>query len=283
MADRVEHTAAQADLLDFDRLDALAERCRESFANADPFPHIVIEDLVDPQALAAVADEYEATGDGWDHYHHYNEKKVALTKLDAFGPRVRALVEALHSPRFLGFVERLTGIQGLVPDPQLDGAGLHKSLPGGFLNLHTDFLAHPTEPHWSRQINLLLYLNRRWESEWNGNLELWDADVKRCAASIAPLFNRCVIFHTTATSYHGHPAPLACPEGQMRRSLALYYFRVEAEEQRVSSTYYRATPEDSAVRRALIALDRAALRAYSVIKRKTGISNSTITRLLRRF
>jgi hypothetical protein len=36
------------------------------------------------------------------------------------------------------------------------------------------------------------------------------------------------------------------------------------------------------MRRALIALDRTALRAYSVIRRKTGIKNSTITRLLRR-
>ena len=41
---------------------------------------------------------------------------------------------------------------------------------------------------------------------------------------VAPLFNRCVIFSTTAYSYHGHPDPLLCPEGTTRKSMALYYF-----------------------------------------------------------
>ena len=43
-------------------------------------------------------------------------------------------------------------------------------------------------------------------------------------ARILPLFNRCVIFSTTAFSFHGHPEPVNCPAGQTRKSLALYYF-----------------------------------------------------------
>jgi len=30
----------------------------------------------------------------------------------------------------------------------------------GFLNLHVDFLSHTKNRHWSRQVNLLLYLNQ---------------------------------------------------------------------------------------------------------------------------
>ena len=52
---------------------------------------------------------------------------------------------------------------------------------GGFLNVHTDFLSHTRRHDWSRQINLLLYFNEGWQSSWNGNLELWDADGKRSA------------------------------------------------------------------------------------------------------
>jgi hypothetical protein len=39
-----------------------------------------------------------------------------------------------------------------------------------------------------------------------------------------PVFNRCVVFSTTSTSYHGHPTPLACPPGRTRKSLATYYY-----------------------------------------------------------
>jgi len=57
-------------------------------------------------------------------------------------------------------LEALTGIRELVFDPELEGGGLHQTLPGGFLNIHTDFLTHNKRRHWSRQVNLLIYLNR---------------------------------------------------------------------------------------------------------------------------
>jgi hypothetical protein len=33
-----------------------------------------------------------------------------------------------------------------------------------------------------------------------------------------------VIFETHDKTYHGHPTPLACPVGQSRKSLILYYY-----------------------------------------------------------
>jgi len=269
-------------LLDLDRLGQVARTGRQAFASADPYPHAVIDDFADPEALSRVVAEFEQTQQGWDHYYHYNERKVALTKFDEFGPRVKELVEALHSPRFLSIVEQLTGLEQLLPDWELDGAGLHKSPPGGFLNLHTDFLSHPSQPTWIRQINLLLYLNPTWSDEWGGALELWNADTSRCGARIDPIFNRCVIFHTTDTSYHGHPKPLACPPDVERRSLALYYYQESNQVQRVSSTHYRGSPEDSRLRRAMIALDRQAVRAFSVVRRHTGLSDRVVSRILRR-
>ena len=40
--------------------------------------------------------------------------------------------------------------------------------------------------------------------------------------SIAPLFNRAVVFDTTR-AWHGLPDAIACPPGQYRKSLAVYY------------------------------------------------------------
>jgi hypothetical protein len=41
------------------------------------------------------------------------------------------------------------------------------------------------------------------------------------SAKVSPNFNRDMNFGTTDFTYHGHPDPLACPEGVTRKSLAL--------------------------------------------------------------
>ena len=46
----------------------------------------------------------------------------------------------------------------------------------------------------------------------------------QCEQKIAPLFNRVVVFNTDEDSYHGLPDPLMCPDGESRKSIALYYY-----------------------------------------------------------
>jgi Rps23 Pro-64 3,4-dihydroxylase Tpa1-like proline 4-hydroxylase len=269
-------------LLDFDRLDAIAREHREAFASAEPFPHVVIDDFLPPATAEVVLEDFSSQETGWNFYHHYNEKKMAITRLEHMAPRTQEVFDALQSREFVHFIERLTGMQDLISDPDLDGAGMHKTLPGGYLNVHTDFLSHTKNRHWSREINLLLYFNKGWKPEWNGNLELWDADLTRCVRSVEPIFNRCVIFHTAQRSFHGHPLPLACEPGTDRKSIALYYFRDRGRALDLSSTDYRALPGDAASRRWLIAADRTLLRAYSFLKRYTGLNDGWVSRILRR-
>ena len=75
-----------------------------------------------------------------------------------------------------------------------------------------------------RRLNILLYLNRDWDENWGGDLQLFDRDMSGPVIRVFPHFNTCVIFTTTSFSYHGHPDPITCPEDRSRRSLALYYF-----------------------------------------------------------
>jgi hypothetical protein len=91
----------------------------------------------------------------------------------------------------------------------------------------------------------LLYLNDGWCPEWNGQLELWDADMTHCVERVEPIFGRVVIFTTTSTSYHGHPDPIRPPEGTTRKSLALYYYtngRPAGEVAASHSTLFQARP-----------------------------------------
>jgi 2OG-Fe(II) oxygenase superfamily len=78
--------------------------------------------------------------------------------------------------------------------------------------------------HLERRINVLIYLNKDWKSQYGGSLELWDNAMTKSEVSIVPLFNRCVIFNTTSNSNHGNPQPVNHPSNVPRRSIALYYY-----------------------------------------------------------
>jgi hypothetical protein len=188
----------------------------------------------------------------------------------------------MSSERFLNWLSEISGIEGLLADPDLDGGGLHEMKPGGFLNMHTDFLSHTKRPHWRRELNLLLYVNQDWQEEWEGKLELWDDQMKIKAVEIVPVFNRCVIFRTSEKSYHGNPIALACPKGVTRKSLALYYFRDEGKPLKLQPTHYKARPNEPVLKHALVAIDRWLVRAYSILKRYTPMNDRLLSWLMRR-
>ena len=123
----------------------------------------------------------------------------------------RQLFHFFNSRPMLEFLEGLTTIQGLLPDPYFVGGGYHETGRGGKLGIHADFRVNE-QLHLDRRVNVIIYLNESWP-EWGGHLELWDRDMTVKCKEIAPVFNRCVVFNTDATSYHGHPEPLQHPKG----------------------------------------------------------------------
>lgn len=130
----------------------------------------------------------------------------------------------MNGQEITGFLETLTGISGLIPDPQLAGGGLHELRNTGFLNVHADFNYHP-KLKLDRRINLLLYLNKDWEEDFGGELQLWDTGMNECAAKYLPLFNRCEIFNTTDNSFHGNPNPVNLSDNRrVQRSIAFYCY-----------------------------------------------------------
>lgn len=263
-------------IVDVAGLMATLDERRTAYAAARPFPHTVIDDLLRPEAFAAaISTRSGLGGPQWTNYLHVNERKYGNTHPDSWPQAMVDVADALMSDEFVAFLGALTGIDGLRADPSFDGGGLHCTVPGGFLNVHADFTAHHTEPGWRRRVNLLLYLNDDWDPDYGGELELWDESVRHREVSIAPVGNRAVVFNTTSTAFHGHPEPLRAPDGVERRSLALYYFTVEAHAP-ARSTDYRARPGDGA-RAVLIWADKQALRVYDVLKRRLHLSDDAVS------
>lgn len=259
LAQRQIHAAAEpgSALLDIARLQVAAAGLCESYQQAQPFPHVVVDGLFDAAMLQQVVDEFPRADEPfWYRHVHRNSLKLALNQTQHMGAITRELLAALNSAAFLGVLETLTGIEGLIPDPYLEGGGLHQIGTRGFLGIHADFNVHK-KLKLDRRLNLLLYLNQDWPASYGGELELWDTGMQAAQRKVAPLFNRMVVFNTTDNSYHGHPEPLQCPEDRTRKSIALYYYtagRPDAEKSAAHSTLYQKRPGQSGALRRLKSL-----------------------------
>jgi len=207
----------------------------KKYNTAQPFPHIVFDDFINEEVLNLCLQHFPDSEKAQASYNRSQEKKKLEYKPEVLDPPLRALFYSFNSLPFINFLQNLTGINGLIPDPYFLGAGLHEVQLGGYLNIHADF-NHHKQLDLERRINVLIYLNKEWKEEYGGSLELWDEKMQSCKARITPLFNRCVIFNTSAGSLHGNPEPVAHPKGMPRRAIALYYYTATWDPARLNRT-----------------------------------------------
>jgi hypothetical protein len=268
MADDSKHLVQRFANLRISALDAVG--LSERFADALPFSHVIIDDVVDAPFFATVVGEIaNMPASSWRAYRHFDERKYANQRVETWGPATVSLAQVLCSPAFVDFLGSVARIPQLLSDWSMDGGGLHEVRRNGYLNLHTDFLSHHEHTSWTRRLNLILFLGDSWDADWGGQLEFWDAGAVQCQQSIDPRPNRMVIFATSKDSIHGHPRPLECPTGSARRSLALYYYTDDGAPHR-RSTRYLALPEANRFARPLVWLDNMALNLYDRVRRWRG-------------
>jgi Rps23 Pro-64 3,4-dihydroxylase Tpa1-like proline 4-hydroxylase len=222
---------------------------RAQFRNAQPFPHMVIDNFLVPEQAEEVArafPTFEQAREMGFMFNFVNEqRKVQITDTSKFPDAIRRLNEAISSQRFLDDIEHITGIPRILTDEQLSGGGMHLTGSGGRLDVHVDFNVIK-ERKLFRRLNILLYLNPIWRQEWGGQIELWDKEVKMCHHRCLPLLNRCLIFETSDISYHGVARVTAPPE-IVRQSFAAYYYTKEAPPHwngETHSTVFRARPDE---------------------------------------
>ena len=76
-----------------------------------------------------------------------DKKKFSSNIVSKMAPSHRRALYFLNSREVVNFLEKLTGIEGLIPDPHYAGGGCHELRPGGFLKVHADF-------NWHKQMRL---------------------------------------------------------------------------------------------------------------------------------
>lgn len=202
------------------------------FKSAQPFPHVVIDNLFNDEMLEPLLDEVatmssrqwvQVGGDAGV------QKVLRMKSVVELGKAGQQFINLVHSAPFLYLLSEITDIWQLLPDPYLQGSGNAVMRKGDFFNIHTDrSIAYETG--LTRRLAMIVFLNKSWSADYRGQLELWNHEGTECIESIEPVFNRTVIFEVADPNFHGVPAALMCPEDRVRQSFLVYFHTVGASE-----------------------------------------------------
>ena len=211
------------------------DRFATEYSSRVPYPYGSFDNFLPEEILDRVVQEVQQLPEAESEFDRPQEKLKSSYSPERLPVYTRSLFYSLNSRPFLTFLEQLTGIPGLIPDPYFIGGGLHVTRNGGHLDIHADF-NHHGKLNLERRLNVLIYLNRDWKPEWGGEFEIWSTDMTKKVQAFTPVFNRMVCFNTRSDTWHGNPEPVNHPNGEPRMSLALYYYTATWSELRKSHT-----------------------------------------------
>ena len=218
-------TLALADLVDPKLFDPqYLETLRDRVAHAQPFRHLSEVGWFNPVLLELAGEEFGVlSSPEWTEWSSRHQKIFRSPPKLPLGPACTLYFSIANAGWFLDLLAHVMQAPHLVADAQLHAGGLHESRNGGRFGIHRDFDRHQ-HTGLNNEMAMMTYLNKDWNPAWGGALELWDKHQKHSVASIQPDFNRVVVLCHGPESFHGHPEPMALPEGRVRRSLSTYYY-----------------------------------------------------------
>jgi Rps23 Pro-64 3,4-dihydroxylase Tpa1-like proline 4-hydroxylase len=224
-------------------------KLKNDFANAFPYKHLVMDNFLVEDFANLLHDNFPSIDKLKKHYNGLNEKKSEGANFSDFHPAFLEFRQFLLCEDLAKWTVEVTQIpEVFVTDDKL-GAGLHQGGNGSFLDVHIDFNIH-AEKNVYRRLNMLVYMNKDWQPEYGGDLEMWDAKMTKCEKKVAPIFNRCVIFETNEISYHGY-SKITLPENLTRKSIYTYFY-TPMEKSPVTQyhdTVFKAKPTDTTTKK----------------------------------
>ena len=229
-------------LIPTDDARSVGKKLTEDYNSKQPFPYGCYDNFLDSSILDGVLEDLNALPAPEASFDRAQERFKASFSPEQMPAHTRRLLYALNSRPMIAFLEALTGIKGLIPDPYFMGGGVHVVSNGGHLDIHADFNNHIIM-NLERRINVLIYLNKDWLKEYGGSFEIWNDDMSERVESFEPIFNRMCCFNTGSRSWHGNPEPVNHPDGKPRQSLALYYYTATwSDTRKAHTTHFQPRP-----------------------------------------
>ena len=208
-------------MIKYEQLEGRPDEWSDAFKKAAPFPHLVIDDLFDPDGLRNAVgafptiDEMAPKAGGTGGVFELSDRTLLPS------PLIQVSDELLGE-RFTSWLSSVVG-EKLVTDPAGDWGALRQSVDGVEGKIHVPPLSHRTKP-WQRRLTLILTLTEAIDERNGGCFQMWDAERVSPLASVAPLFNRAVVFLATPEAFHNASRTSLGP-GQTRKVMQALYFR----------------------------------------------------------
>ncbi len=201
-----------------------ADKYSKIYQAGIPVPYLVIDDFLPLNIYSSVVEEMKQYPlDHWKVKQLPSSGVRKESKDLSSTPLLRTVVNSFTSNLFVSWLKSVTGNQQIIPDVELLGAGLSSAPSGSYLGLHVDFNWNDTL-RLNRKFNLLLYLNESWETQWGGELEMWNLEQTQCLHKIDPLPNRLIFWEHDEKFLHGFSSPIKSPSDVERQNLMIVYY-----------------------------------------------------------
>lgn len=185
---------------------------RRTFWAAAPYPHVALDDFFPAEFFGELAASMRRVSEAAGASHTYNtdiERNKQCFSEESFDRNIRKAAEYLSGGEFLGFLEGLLEVKGLIPLTSLKGLSsrtyFHVSTGGGFLGSHVDqsYLGRRFLKKYIHVCSCVFYGSPEWRSEYGGHTVLYDASGTRPVSTVECKPNRTNVFLHTSTSFHG--------------------------------------------------------------------------------
>ncbi len=137
----------------------LGENLSGDYCFAEPFPHIVIDNFLPEALIDKIISNFPTEKLENDvvfdmGYAGLHKRQIMPAECNGF---IREVFGFFNSEPIVQFLESLTTIPSLIPDPHFVGGGFHETSKGGKLGIHADFRINEAL-HLNRRINVIIYL-----------------------------------------------------------------------------------------------------------------------------
>lgn len=232
----------------------------EEYQQRQPYPYLFQDGVIPDEMAQGIQEEIMTIPEeAWDRYENPFESKFTLRDKYQFPPRLAEFFWKLEQSDWVDHLSKVCGVP-LRIDPTRNFWGVHKYNRGDKLDIHVDAGMHPTLG-LKKQVTLGFYLSTNWKDTYGCDLEVWRGDsvadtvvhprLYEKVATIAPMFNRMILFTCNDQSWHGNPTPTTGPEDAHRIFVTISYLSdlvvnpwPDQHKNRKPKAYFIARPED---------------------------------------
>lgn len=185
------------------------------FYEKKPYPYYSQDGFLDDDLANNIQKEIlSIPTDHFDRYSNPFEQKYTLRDKNIMPNYLKSLFDYWESDAFVNKLSDITN-QRLYVDKEKNFWGVHTYDQSDKLDIHVDAGLHPVTK-MKKQLTIGLYLSKDYSEENGCNLEIWRGSnagedhpvLYEKTDSIAPVFNRFVMFLCNDYAWHGNPEPL---------------------------------------------------------------------------